>query len=196
VHLGLGTRHREDDFPCGLCRVEGIHGPEVHHGLRNSPAASGGPGMGHLAGSAQPWRSPFLQHLGMLPPDLRRFPLATGAVGPRFRSTLPSDGRSPFHPCASLPSLWPAQERTCTSRSAPMPGALVKAPRTKSWGVRLGDVPGARPVLYYLIRTLLSRLRLIINILLLTLSNLMSYRRERGSGSQIYDTKRPHEALN
>ncbi len=71
-------------------------------------------------------RSPRIRALTVptRPPDLRRFPLVTGAswslahsprspapcirflfVGPWVRSTLPPDARSPSRPCASLPSL-------------------------------------------------------------------------------------------
>jgi hypothetical protein len=71
-------------------------------------------------------RSPRVrtQTFPVRPPDLRRFYLVTRAsrpvarsprstappirflsLGPRVRSTLPSDGRSPSRPCASLPSL-------------------------------------------------------------------------------------------
>jgi len=49
-------------------------------------------------------------------------------IGSRFRSTLPSHGRSPFRSCASLCSLWPACRRTSTSRIAPMLGAHEKGP--------------------------------------------------------------------
>ncbi len=43
-----------------------------------------------------------------------------------LRSTLPLNSCSPFRSCASLRSLWPAYGRTCTSRSAPLPGAQKK----------------------------------------------------------------------
>ena len=50
-------------------------------------------------------------------------------------STLPPDGRSPFRPCASVRSLWPGPGRTCTSKSAPVPGAHEKAPRRRGEGL-------------------------------------------------------------
>ena len=81
------------------------------------------------------------------PPDLRHQALTTTAsqsracspclappqirflfIGSRFRSTLPPHTRSPSCSCASLRSLWPAHERTSTSKIAPVPGAHKKTP--------------------------------------------------------------------
>ena len=56
-----------------------------------------------------------------------------------LRSTLPPHGRSPFRSCASLRSLWPAHGRTCTSRSAPVPGAH------RDRGEPIGSAPPTPP---------------------------------------------------
>src|ERR1017187_4779658 len=79
------------------------------------------------------------------PPDLRHRNLVTRAsrfiarspclappsirflfIGPQFRSTLPPHNRSPSCSCASLHSLRPACDGTCTRKSAPMLGAQQK----------------------------------------------------------------------
>src|ERR1035441_2950199 len=79
------------------------------------------------------------------PPDLRHRNLVTRAsrfiarspcsappsirflfIGPQFRSTLPPHNRSPSCSCASLHSLRPACDGTCTRKSAPMLGAQRK----------------------------------------------------------------------
>src|SRR5690606_12685997 len=93
-------------------------------------------------------RSPRVRTLSFVarPSDLRRLSLATRAsrslarspwtapprirflfVGPRLRSPLPPHGRSPFPSCVSLRLLWPAHERTFTTKTAPTPGAPNRA---------------------------------------------------------------------
>ena len=99
------------------------------------------------------------------PPDLRRRALVVRAsrisarspcstmprirflfIGPQLRSPLPSRRPHGSTLCGSLPSLRPACERTYTSKVAPMPGALKKAPRMRSfdtslWWSRRGSNP-------------------------------------------------------
>ncbi|MBM4359718.1 MAG: YHYH protein [Deltaproteobacteria bacterium] len=45
------------------------------------------------------------------------------SIGPRFRSPLPSHGRSPFRSCGSLRPGWSPLGGTCTRKVAPMLGA-------------------------------------------------------------------------
>ncbi len=90
------------------------------------------------------------------PPDLRRLSLGHRSfaviarsprsasprirflyIGPRFRSPLPSHGRSPFRSCGSLRSRWPAFERTFTSKVSAHAGRTERR-------AAAGDPPSGR----------------------------------------------------
>ena len=69
---------------------------------------------------------PVLVHRPMVslhaPRPSRAFKRAGGSAAKAARFH-PPHGWSPFRSCASLRSLWPAHERTCTSKIAPLLGA-------------------------------------------------------------------------